>query len=190
MLKFFGNLHAVLVVGLIATIAVMLHWSGFVTLDVNGVFRWLHVFFGILWIGLLYYLNFVQVPTMPSVPAELKKGITGYIAPKVFFFFRYAALLTVVTGLVIAFVKGYLHQAMTFSGTGQVTLIGLGMWLALIMAANVWFIIWPAQQKILGLVEATDEAKAAAAPRALIASRTNLLLSLPMLYAMVSANLG
>ena len=105
-----------------------------------------------------------------------------------FFFFRWAALLTVVTGLVIAYVGRYLHQAMSFQGTGQVALIGVGMWLAIIMAANVWFIIWPAQQKILGLVPATDEAKAKAAPRALIASRTNLLLSLPMLYAMVSAN--
>ena len=188
MLKFFGNLHAVLVAGLIATVVMMLYFSGFVAIDVNGVFRWLHVFFGILWIGLLYYLNFVQVPTMPSVPAELKKGVTGYIAPKVFFFFRWAALLTVVTGLTIAYVGNYLHQAMSFQGTGQVALIGVGMWLAVIMAANVWFIIWPAQQKILGLVAATDEAKAKAAPRALIASRTNLLLSLPMLYAMVSAN--
>ena len=188
MLKFFNNLYAVLAVGLIATVAMMFHWSGFVTIDVNSVFRWLHVFFGILWIGLLYYLNFVQVPTMPKVPAELKKGVTGYIAPRVFFFFRWAALLTVVTGLVIAYVGNYLHQAMSFQGTGQVALIGVGMWLALIMAANVWFIIWPAQQKILGLVTATDEAKAKAAPRALIASRTNLLLSLPMLYAMVSAN--
>ena len=188
MLKFFGNLHAVLVAGLIATVVMMFYFSGFVSIDVNGVFRWLHVFFGILWIGLLYYLNFVQVPTMPSVPAELKKGVTGYIAPKVFFFFRWAALLTVVTGLTIAYVGNYLHQAMSFQGTGQVALIGVGMWLAVIMAANVWFIIWPAQQKILGLVPATDEAKAKAAPRALIASRTNLLLSLPMLYAMVSAN--
>ena len=188
MLKFFGNLHAVLVAGLIATVIVMFYFSGFVAIDVNSVFRWLHVFFGILWIGLLYYLNFVQVPTMPSVPVELKKGVTGYIAPKVFFFFRWAALLTVVTGLIIAYVGNYLHQAMSFQGTGQVALIGVGMWLAVIMAANVWFIIWPAQQKILGLVEATNEAKAKAAPRALIASRTNLLLSLPMLYAMVSAN--
>ncbi len=190
MTKFFGNLHAVLAVGLIAAIAVMLHWGGFVEVGVNSVFRWLHVFFGILWIGLLYYLNFVQVPTMPTVPAELKKGVTGYIAPKVFFFFRWSALLTVVTGLVIAVVSGYAHQAMTLSGTGQVNLIGLGMWLALIMAANVWFVIWPAQKKILGLAPATDEEKAKLAPRALIASRTNLLLSLPMLYCMVSANLG
>ncbi|MBB3858937.1 putative membrane protein [Novosphingobium hassiacum] len=190
MAKFFGNLHLVLVVGLIAAIAVMIGYGDSVPVTVNAAFRWLHVFFGILWIGLLYYLNFVQVPTMPKIPAEQKGAITGHIAPKVFFFFRWAALLTVVTGLVIAVVSGYAHQAMTFSGEGAVNLIGLGMWLALIMAFNVWFIIWPAQKKILGIVEASAEEKAAAAPRALIASRTNALLSLPMLYCMVSANLG
>lgn len=190
MAKFFGNLHLVLVVGLVAAIVLMLGHTASAPVDVNSVFRWLHVFFAILWIGLLYYLNFVQVPTMPKIPAELKGAITGHIAPKVFFFFRWAALLTVVTGLVIAYVSGYAHQAMTFSGEGNVNLIGVGMWLALIMAFNVWFIIWPAQKKILGIVEASAEEKAAAAPRALIASRTNLLLSLPMLYAMVSANLG
>ena len=190
MAKLFGNLHLVLAIGLVAAIAVMLGFGAEVPLDVNSVFRWLHVFFGILWIGLLYYLNFVQVPTMPSIPAEQKGAITGHIAPKVFFFFRWAALLTVVTGLVIAYVTGYVHEALTFSGEGAVKLIGVGMWLALIMAFNVWFIIWPAQKKILGIVEASAEEKAAAAPRALIASRTNLLLSLPMLYCMVSANLG
>jgi uncharacterized membrane protein len=168
----------------------MMAFAPSAVVDVNSIFRWLHVFFGILWIGLLYYLNFVQVPTMPKIPAEQKGAITGHIAPKVFFFFRWAALLTVVTGLVIAIVSGYGHQALTFSGEGNVNLIGLGMWLAIIMAINVWFIIWPAQKKILGIVEATAEEKAAAAPRALAASRTNLLLSLPMLYCMVSANLG
>jgi len=194
MAKFFGNLHLVLVVGLIAAIAVMVVFAGDPSagapIDVNSISRWLHIFFGVLWIGLLYYLNFVQVPTMPSVPAELKKGVTGYIAPKVFFFFRWAALLTVVTGLIIAYVGGFLHEAMAFSGGGKQKLIGLGMWLAIIMFLNVWLIIWPAQKKILGIVEATDEEKAAATPRALAASRTNLLLSLPMLYCMVSANLG
>jgi uncharacterized membrane protein len=192
MAKFFGNLHLVLLVGLIAAIAVMWHFAGSVTLDANSILRWLHSFFGILWIGLLYYLNFVQVPTMPSIPAEQKGAITGHIAPKVFFFFRYSALLTVLTGLAVAHVGGYLHQAMSFSGTGGVALIGVGMWLAIIMALNVWFIIWPAQKKILnlGATEASAEEKAAAAPRALMASRTNLLLSLPMLYCMVSANLG
>jgi uncharacterized membrane protein len=128
---------------------------------------------------------------MPTIPAELKGGVTGYIAPKVLFFFRYGALLTVLTGLGIAFVRGYGHRAMTFGGaTAAENLIGLGMWLAIIMFLNVWLIIWPAQKKILGLVEASAEEKAAAAPRALFASRTNVILSLPMLYCMVSANLG
>lgn len=198
MAKFFGNLHLVLVVGLIFAIAVIYAFTPWTGGDAKAVtddvFRWLHLFFGILWIGLLYYLNFVQVPTMPAIPAEQKGAITGHIAPKVFFFFRWAALLTVLTGLAIAFHNGYAVEALTFAGEGGTSngknLIGLGMWLALIMAFNVWFIIWPAQKKILGIVEASAEDKAAAAPRALAASRTNLLLSLPMAYAMVSANLG
>ena len=190
MAKLFGNLHLVLGIGLVLAIVVMMAFAPSAPVDINSVMRWLHLFFGVLWIGLLYYLNFVQVPTMPKVPAELKKGITGYIAPQVFFFFRYAALFTVLTGLTIAFVNGYGHQALSFQGEGNVKLIGLGMWMAIIMFLNVWVIIWPAQKKILGIVEATDAEKAAAAPRALIASRTNLLLSLPMFYTMVSANLG
>ena len=195
MAKFFGNLHSVLLAGFALTLAVMAYYAGAsdgsLPIDATSVLTWLHVFFGIVWIGLLYYLNFVQVPTMPKIPAELKGGITGYIAPKVMLFFRYGALLTVLTGLSLAVVKGYAHRAMTFSGnSANENLIGLGMWLALIMAFNVWFIIWPAQKKILGLVEASAEEKAAAAPRALYASRTNVLLSLPMLYCMVSANLG
>ena len=196
MAKFFGNLHLVLVTGLVLAIIVIANftgWTGEGARDiVDDVFRWLHLFFGVLWIGLLYYLNFVQVPTMPSIPAELKKGVTGYIAPKVFFFFRYAALLTVLTGLTIAFHNGYGAQALAFGGEGAdgINLIGLGMWMAIIMFLNVWLVIWPAQRKILGLVEASDEEKAKLAPRALIASRTNLLLSLPMFYCMVSANLG
>ena len=193
--KFFGNLHSVLLAGFALTIVVMAYYAGAsegaLPIDATSVLTWLHVFFGIVWIGLLYYLNFVQVPTMPKIPAELKGGVTGYIAPRVMLFFRYGALLTVITGLSLAVVKGYAHRAMTFGGaTAAENLIGLGMWLALIMAFNVWFIIWPAQKKILGLVDATPEAKAAAAPRALYASRTNVLLSLPMLYCMVSANLG
>lgn len=195
MAKFFGNLHLVLLTGLVLALVVMFKFAGIsegaLPVNASSVLSWLHLFFGIVWIGLLYYLNFVQVPTMPAIPAELKGGVTGYIAPKVLFFFRYGALLTVITGLAISFVKGYGHRAMTLNGaTPNENLIGIGMWLALIMAFNVWFIIWPAQKKILGLVEATAEEKAAAAPRALYASRTNVLLSLPMLYAMVSANLG
>ncbi|MCK9542921.1 MAG: urate hydroxylase PuuD [Novosphingobium sp.] len=196
MAKFFGNLHLVLATGLILAIIVIAcftGWTGESARDItDDVLRWLHLFFGVLWIGLLYYLNFVQVPTMPAIPAELKPAINGHIAPKVLFFFRYGALLTVLTGLIIAFHNGYGAQALTFKGNGAdgINLIGLGMWLALIMAFNVWFIIWPAQKKILGIVEASAEEKAAVAPRALIASRTNVLLSLPMFYCMVSANLG
>ena len=191
MAKLFGNLNLVLIVGLVLAIIVMLVFAQDAPVDVNSVFRWLHVFFGILWIGLLYYFNFVQVPLMPAIPAEMKGAVTGHIAPKALFYFRHAALLTVITGLVIAFVNGYAVRALTFSGaTPHENLIGLGVWLALIMAFNVWFIIWPAQKQILGIVEATPEAKAAATPRALIASRANTLLSIPMLYCMVSANLG
>lgn len=193
MAKFFGNLHLVLVVGLVLALAVIIGFSrdpaAGAPISIGLILVWLHVFFGILWIGLLYYLNFVQVPTMPRIPAELKPAVTGYIAPRVFLFFRYAALLTVLTGLGIAIVGGWAHEAFTFTGGGKLNIIGLGMWLALIMAANVWFIIWPAQKKILGLIEATPEEKAKAAPRALFASRTNLLLSLPMLYCMISANI-
>lgn len=194
MAKFFGNLHLVLLTGLALALAVMFCFADpSVGVQHTNILSWLHVFFGIVWIGLLYYLNFVQVPTMPSIPAEQKGAITGHIAPKVFFFFRYGALLTVLTGLLIAFVKGYGHRALTFNGaTASENMIGLGMWLALVMAFNVWFIIWPAQKKILnlGTTEASAEEKAAAAPRALYASRTNTLLSIPMLYCMVSANLG
>jgi uncharacterized membrane protein len=196
MAKFFGNLHLVLATGLVVAIVVIvsfLSWTGTSSFEiVNDVFRWLHLFFGVMWIGLLYYFNFVQVPTMPKVPAELKKGVTGYIAPSALFFFRWGAAFTVLTGLIIAFHNGYGAQALTFQGNGAdgINLIGIGMWLAIIMAFNVWFIIWPNQKKILGLVEASDEAKAKAAPVAMIASRLNVLLSLPMAYCMVNANLG
>src|SRR4029077_10028926 len=148
------------------------------------VMRWLHVLSGVLWIGLLWYLNFVQVPTMPSIPAENRVAISKYIAPNVLFYFRYGALATVITGLLLAFMQGYLVQALMFQ-KGFV-MIGIGMWMALIMAFNVWFIIWPNQQKILGLVEATAEQKAAAAKPALSASRFNTMFSIGMLYCMVA----
>jgi len=192
MAKFFGNLNLVMIVGLAAAIAIMMGFTASSPIDVNSVTRWLHLFFGVLWIGLLYYFNFVQVPLMPAIPAEQKGAVTGHIAPKALFYFRWAAAFTVLTGLIIAFIaKDYGHRALTFTGdNANENLIGAGMWMALVMAFNVWFIIWPAQKKILGLVEASAEAKAAAAPRALIASRLNTLLSLPMMYCMVSANLG
>lgn len=145
--------------------------------------RWLHVLFGILWIGLLWYFNFVQIPTMPKVPAELKKGVSGYIAPEALFWFRWAALGTVIAGLVLAELNGYGNKNLV-----QFTapLIAVGMWLGIIMAANVWFIIWPNQQRALGLVPADDASKAKSARMAMLASRTNFVLSVPMLYCMVA----
>lgn len=147
--------------------------------------RWLHVISGVLWIGLLWYLNFVQVPTMPTIqPVEHRAAITKFIAPNVLLYFRYAALATVVTGLLLAWMLGYIVSALTLQ-KGFI-MIGVGMWMALIMAFNVWFIIWPNQQKILGLVEATAEQKAAAAKPALYASRFNTMFSIGMLYCMVA----
>jgi len=146
--------------------------------------RWLHVISGVLWIGLLWYLNFVQVPTMPSIPVENRSAISKFIAPNVLFYFRYGALATVITGLLLAWMQGYILNALMLQ-KGFV-MIGIGMWMALIMAFNVWFIIWPNQQKILGLVPATDEQKAAAAKPALYASRFNTMFSIGMLYCMVA----
>ena len=148
------------------------------------VMRWLHVASGVLWIGLLWYLNFVQVPTMPSIPVENRSAISKFIAPNVLFYFRYGALATVITGLLLAWMQGYILNALMLQ-KGFV-MIGIGMWMALIMAFNVWFIIWPNQQKILGLVEATAEQKAAAAKPALYASRFNTMFSIGMLYCMVA----
>ena len=148
------------------------------------VMRWLHVASGVLWIGLLWYLNFVQVPTMPSIPVENRSAISKFIAPNVLFYFRYGALATVITGLLLAWMQGYILNALMLQ-KGFV-MIGVGMWMALIMAFNVWFIIWPNQQKILGLVEATAEQKAAAAKPALYASRFNTMFSIGMLYCMVA----
>jgi uncharacterized membrane protein len=183
MAKFFGNLNAVLGAGLVLALALMGIFHADV-LTAAVVLRWLHVLFGILWIGLLYYFNFVQIPTMPTVPAELKPGVSKYIAPNALFYFRWAAAMTVLLGLLLAYTNGYLVEALSFREGFQ--LIGTGMWLGLIMAFNVWAIIWPNQQKVLGLVEADDAAKATAAKTALIASRLNTLLSIPMLYAMAS----
>jgi uncharacterized membrane protein len=180
--KLFGNIGLVIAAGFVGALALISATHG--TFDVNLILRWLHVFFGITWIGLLYYFNFVQIPTMPSIPAELKPGVSKFIAPRALFFFRWAALLTVVTGLGIAFVMGYLHDAMTFAP--GFALIGVGMWLALIMALNVWFVIWPNQKRALGIIQVTDAAKGKSAKAAMIASRFNVMLSIPMLYAMAN----
>ncbi|MGA0604613.1 urate hydroxylase PuuD [Phenylobacterium sp. VNQ135] len=155
----------------------------------QGVFRWLHTLFGILWIGLLYYFNFVQIRKMPEIPAELKPGVSKYIAPEALFWFRWAALATWIMGLILAWSRGYLPQAITLGALDgfqvpQHTFIGLGMWLATIMFINVWAFIWPAQKIALGIVEGDADAKAAAGRKAMLFSRTNTLLSVPMLVTM------
>lgn len=191
--KFFANLWWVLVAGFALAFVIMMLPDYAVAPGVTsagiatGVFQWLHVWFGILWIGLLYYFNFVQVPTMPEIPAELKPAISKYIAPEALFWFRWSALFTVIMGLILAWNRGYIVSALLL-GSGlsepQFAFIGLGMWLGLIMAFNVWFLIWPAQKISLGLVEADAAAKAAAATRGMIFSRINTFLSVPMLVCM------
>ena len=189
--KFFENLHRVLLAGLILAVLVLLirHRDIAGTHDFWAwVIRWIHVWFGILWIGLLYYFNFVQIPSMPKIPDEHKPAIGKVIAPAALFYFRWAAAGTVLFGLLTALMNGYLVEALTLQN--PVTTIGIGMWLALVMAFNVWFIIWPNQKKALGLVEASADATKAAARVAMITSRVNTLLSIPMLYCMVLQKVG
>jgi uncharacterized membrane protein len=189
MAKILGNFHLALLIGLALLLLVMFGLHGEAIGDKAywaGWLRFFHVFAGVLWIGLLYYFNFVQIPTMPSVPAELKPGVTKYIAPKALFWFRWSALATVILGLLLAEMSqgGYVARALTLED-GYRT-IGIGMWLGLIMAANVWFVIWPNQKKALGIVPAEDAAKAKAGSVAMMGSRINLILSIPMLYCMVA----
>ena len=159
----------------------------------QGVFRMIHVFAGILWIGLLYYFNFVQIRVMPSIPAELKPAVSKHIAPEALFWFRWSALATVLAGLGIMYARGHAYAAEVLSlgfagglvdGDQPFTLMGIGTWLAIIMFLNVWGIIWPNQKRALGIVAVDDDAKAKAARVAMLGSRTNLLLSLPMLTSM------
>ena len=152
--------------------------------------RWLHVLSGVMWIGLLWYFNFVQIPSMPKIPDEQKPAIGKVIAPEALFWFRWSALSTVVFGVLLAGMNGYLVDGLLLGLNGQAaghTMIGFGMWLGLIMAFNVWFVIWPNQQKALGMVSVEADAKAKAARTAMLFSRTNTMLSIPMLYAMVAA---
>ena len=156
----------------------------------SWLFRYLHVLTGIMWIGLLWYFNFVQIPSMPNIPDEQKPAIGKVIAPKALFWFRWAALGTIITGLIVSYLQGYVHQAMILgigSGDPKTTAIGIGMWLGIIMAYNVWFVIWPSQKKALGMVECSAEEKASSAKKAMLFSRTNTLLSFPMLLSMVAA---
>ena len=152
--------------------------------------RFTHVVVAIMWIGLLWYFNFVQIPNMSKIPDEQKPAIGKVIAPAALFYFRWAAALTIVSGFIVAHLNGYLHDAMTLSigsGIPKHTAIGIGMWLGVIMAFNVWFVIWPNQKRALGIVECDPDLKAKSAKTAMLFSRTNTLLSLPMLLTMVAA---
>lgn len=167
--------------------------GGFGDLFWQAALRWVHVVAGILWIGLLYYFNFVQIRVMPKIPAELKPAVSKHIAPEALFWFRWSALVTVLAGLGVMLARGHAYSAEVLSfgfagglvdGDQQFALMGIGTWLALIMFLNVWGIIWPNQKRALGIVAVDDEAKAKAARLAMLGSRTNLLLSLPMLTSM------
>lgn len=187
MAKILGNFHLALLIGIVLLVAAMVgfHQGGMDKGYWIEFLRYLHVWSGILWIGLLYYFNFVQIPTMPKVPAELKPGVTKYIAPKALFWFRYSALATVILGLLIIELRQGGDAARALSLKEPYKVLGIGMWLGLIMAANVWFVIWPNQKKALGIVTVDDASKAKAGSLAMMASRTNLILSLPMLYCMI-----
>src|SRR5258706_16461215 len=191
--SFFSNLRNTLIVSFIIALIIVagyhFHDGGADEVFWQAVFRWLHVLFGVMWIGLLAYFNFVQIRKMPELPAELKPCVSKYIAPEALFWFRWAAVFTVLMGLILAYARGYLVQALALGFTETPvavghSFIGLGMWLGLIMAFNVWVFIWPAQKIALGLVEGDADAKAAAGRKAMIFSRINTFLSVPMLATM------
>jgi uncharacterized membrane protein len=177
------------IIALLVAFAYYHHNPGNLMSFVQALLRMFHVFSGILWIGLLYYFNFVQIRKMPEIPAEQKPAVSKYIAPEALFWFRWAALSTWVFGVLLAWNRGYLLAAATLGAvegfkSPQHTLIGFGMWLATIMFAFVWGVIWPNQKKALGIVEADADTKAKAARTAMLFSRTNMLLSIPMLVTM------
>jgi uncharacterized membrane protein len=156
--------------------------GNFASLELSFLFRWIHVTVGVMWIGLLWYFNFVQIPSMPKIPDEQKPAISKVIAPTALFWFRWAALFTVVSGVILALLNGYAHQAFTLQAPFRA--IGLGMWIALVMAFNVWFIIWPNQKRALGIVAVEPDVKAKSARVAMLTSRFNTMLSVPMLFLM------
>lgn len=154
------------------------------SIELPFLFRWIHVMVGVMWVGLLWYFNFVQIPSMPKIPDEQKPAIGKVIAPTALFWFRWSALFTVVSGMILAVLNGYAHQAFTLQAPFRA--IGLGMWIALVMAFNVWFIIWPLQKRALGIVAVEPDVKAKSARVAMLVSRFNTMLSIPMLFLMVA----
>ena len=186
------TVHASLALAILLFLGLFLQNDGFSfdRLFWSWIARYTHIVVGIMWIGLLWYFNFVQIPNMASIPDEQKPAIGKVIAPAALFYFRWAAAFTISSGLILAGLNGYLHDAMTLSvgsGIPKHTAIGLGMWIGIVMAFNVWFVIWPNQKRALGMVECEPELKAKSARTAMLFSRTNTLLSLPMLLTMVAA---
>jgi uncharacterized membrane protein len=189
------NLRNTIIAGFIlAIIPFYIYYSdGYTGVEFSKFFvRWLHVLAGVMWIGILWYFNFVQIPSMPKIPDDQKPAIGKVIAPAALWWFRWGAMGTIITGLILAHMNGYIANALTLGATMKepnagITLIGIGMWLGVIMWFNVWFIIWPNQKKALGMVDADADTKAASARTAMLFSRTNTLLSIPMLFCMVAA---
>ncbi|MBI1196625.1 MAG: hypothetical protein GC203_02040 [Phenylobacterium sp.] len=188
-----ANLRNTMIVSFLLALVIIagyrVHYGATDAIFWQAIFRWLHVLAGIMWIGLLYYFNFVQIRKMPEIPAELKPGVSKYIAPEALFWFRWGAFFTWLMGVILAWDRGFLIQAYTLGATEGFanwghTFIGLGMWLGTIMFLNVWVFIWPAQKIALGLVEGDADAKARAGRTAMLFSRTNTLLSVPMLVCM------
>ena len=197
MAKILSDLTSTIIAGIVLAVLLvifmMVKYDAGLELDKNWwafVFRWLHVLSGVMWIGILWYFNFVQIPNMGKIPDEQKPAITGVIAPAALFWFRWGAMATLITGLILAHLNGYLADAIAIGLTDGVpkhTAIDIGMWLGTIMFFNVWFIIWPNQKKALGIVQVEADEKAKAGRTAMLFSRTNTMLSIPMLYAMVAA---
>jgi uncharacterized membrane protein len=196
------NLHRTMLTGFVLALVLfvimaIIHGAGYSFSFNKGfwsfVVRWLHVLSGVMWIGLLYYFNFVQMPSMPKIPDEQKPAVSKVIAPAALFWFRWAAMATIIFGILLAILQGYFVDAILLgiiSKSPSHTMIGIGMWLGAIMWFNVWFVIWPNQKKALGIVTVPAEEKAKAARTAMLFSRTNMMLSIPMLYAMVTAKGG
>ena len=205
MASLLSNMRNSLIVGFVLALVVFILY-GLIAGDLGAiissqgfwafVFRWLHVFFGILWIGLLYYFNMVQIPMMPKIPDDQKPAVSKFIAPEALWYFRWSAMATIVLGVILAFLNNYLLEAITLGATTSFsnpvyTLIGIGMWLGTIMWFNVWFVIWPNQQRALNIEnrfpDLTKDQRASHGRTAMLFSRTNFVLSIPMLFCMVAA---
>jgi uncharacterized membrane protein len=199
MAKLLGNLTHTIIAGLVLWIIVIAIMGGSYMGDGAHfdnawwatLVRWLHVGSGVMWIGILYYFNFVQTPTMPKIPQEQRPTIVGFILPEAMFWFRWGAMSTIVFGIILAWMNGYLGDAYALglmSHQAKHTQIGIGMWLGTIMWFNVWFIIWPNQKIVMGMVQKSPDERAKAGRIAGQTSRINTMLSIPMLWCMVSSH--